>query len=405
MQNKILFNTLPKYIKPVAKFIRHKEQPSGLSTTRFIQDFSVCMIPKATFSRSLADLSENIFLEGSEESLIYFTPALIGEKAARKVFSKNLSPELRNEISTRGIELIEKSKDNVQLKERNKQILPAKAAIALTATIIPLTEFSLNYIKNLLTLKIFNKSDFKNIASLENNKENKIQQEKVKKSAKKHIGIAATLYGIILALACLIGTRGKKSKVLQQISEFILAPGTKLFKNQPKIKNFVNKYLCIDFNSENGKLVQSKGQLTTCVLVGGMGYFGASADRGKENLKETATRFPIIGLYVITGSELFEKGFKKLLYKFDKYKNIIQKDLSVPKFDELDELAEKISQRNKTNTVKEYKKLVKQKIFISGIPYVFAIGVMGFFVAGITNYFTKLRYKKAKEKALLNGEK
>ena len=29
-----------------------------------------------------------------------------------------------------------------------------------------------------------------------------------------------------------------------------------------------------------------------------------------ENLKETATRFPLVALYVITGSELVEKGFR-----------------------------------------------------------------------------------------------
>ena len=237
MQNKILINTLPKYLKPVAKFIRHKEQPSGLSTTRFIQDFSVCMIPKATFSRSIADLSENIFLEGSEESLIYFTPGVIGEHVSRKIFSKNLPKNLKNSVSIKGSELLDKAADNNKLKEDNKQVLPVKAAIALSAMLIPLTEYSLNYIKNLLTLKIFKKSDFKNIASLENNKENKLQQEKVKKSAKKHIGFAAVCYSLCLGLAALLGTKGKNSKTLQEISKLIVAPGTKLFGKFPKIKN------------------------------------------------------------------------------------------------------------------------------------------------------------------------
>ena len=86
----LTINNLPKYLRPVAKFVRHKEQASGLSTSRFIQDFSVCMVPKAIFSRSIPDLCENVFLEGSEESLIYFTPALLGEKVARKAFSKKL---------------------------------------------------------------------------------------------------------------------------------------------------------------------------------------------------------------------------------------------------------------------------------------------------------------------------
>ncbi|MBR6098792.1 hypothetical protein IKP85_03520 [bacterium] len=395
---KILMNTLPKYLKPAAKFINHQEQAAGLSTSRFIQDFTVCMVPKATFSRSIADLSENIFLEGAEESLIYFTPAILGQKVARKVFSKVLPEGLKKEVATTGVELLDKAKTDIKIKENNKQILPVKAAIALAAMAIPLTEFSLNYIKNLLTLKLFKKSDFKNIASLENNKENIAQQEKVKKSAKKHIGFAASIYAGCLGLAALLATKGRNSKILRQISEFIVAPGTKLFKNSPKAKNFVNKYLCMDFNNQDGKLVLSKGQLTTCVLIGGCGYFGASADRGKENLKETATRFPLVALYVITGSEFVEKGFKKLLNKLGKCKDLIGKDLNVPKFEELGELAEKLSKAKNTSAEKEFKSLVKQKVLISGLPYVFSIGIMGFFVAGMTTYFTKRRYKNAQNK-------
>ncbi len=394
----LTINNLPKYLKPAAKFVRHKEQAAGLSTSRFIQDFSVCMIPKATFSRSIPDLCENVFLEGSEESLIYFTPALLGEKVARKVFSKKLPDKLKKEVSVPAKDLL---KEN---KETNKQILPVKAAIALAATIIPLTEFSLNYIKNLMTLKVFKKSDFKNIASLEDKKEDTVQQQKVEKSAKKHIAIAGGIYAGLLSLAGLMATKGKNSKVLQNISEFILAPGTKLFKTKSeKAKNFCDKYFSLDFNNQDGKLVMSKGQLTTCVLTGGAGYFGASADRGKENLKETATRFPIVGLYVITGSELVEKGFKKLLKKCGKCKEIIGENLEVPEFDKLGELAETISKKKNTSAEKEYKKLAKQKVLISGFPFLFAIGVMGFVVSGLTRYFTQKRYDKAQANKGVNA--
>lgn len=386
-----LINTLPKSIKPAARFVRHQEQASGLSTSRFIQDVTTCLIPKAVFSRSLADLTENTFLETSEETLIYFVPTILGERVARKVFSSGLDKNLKKEVATTGVELIEKNAKN------NKKILPVKAAIALAAMAIPLTEFSLNYIKNLMTLKIFKKSDFKNIASLENNNEDIKHQQKVKNSAKKHIGLAASLYAGCLGLATLLATKGKNSKALQKVSEFIVAPGNKLFKNSPKAKNFVNKYMCMDFNSQNGKLCLSKGQLTTCVLVGGAGYFGASADRGKENLKETATRFPLVALYVITGSELVEKGFRKLLHKFGKCKDLIGDNLQVPKFEELGKLAEKLSKERKTSVESEYKSLVKQKVLISGLPYVFSIGVMGFFVAGMTTYFTKKRYQNAQK--------
>ena len=391
---KILINSLPKKLRPVARFLRHQESASGLSTTRYIQDVSTCLIPKAVFSRSIEDLTENTFLETSEEALIYLSPTLLGEYVARKGFSKGLSSNLKKDVAETGVNLLKKAEKNALVNENNKKVLPVKAAIALAATAIPLTEYSLNYIKNLMTLKLFNKSDFKNIASLEKNKEDIAQQEKVKQSAKKHILGAASVYAGFLGLAGLLATRGKNSKVLQKISEFIVAPGNKLFSKNEKAKNFVNKYFNMDFNkSPKGKLVLSKGQLTTCVLVGGCGYFGASADRGKENLKETATRFPLVALYVITGSELVEKGFKNLLHKFGKCKEVMNDKKETVPFEKLADLANKLSKDKGTAVEQEFKSLVKQKGLIFGLPYLFALGVMGFFVSGMTVRATKKRYE------------
>ena len=386
---KILINTLPKKLRPVARFLRHQESASGLSTTRYIQDVSTCLIPKAVFSRSVEDLTENTFLETSEEALIYLSPTLLGEYAARKGFSKGLSSDLKKEVAQTGVNLIKKGNTAA-----NKKVLPVKAAIALAATAIPLTEFSLNYIKNLMTLKLFNKSDFKNIASLEHNKEDIAHQEKVKQSAKKHIALAGGIYAGLLGLAGLLATKGKNSKVLQKISEFIVAPGNKLFSKNEKAKNFVNKYFNIDFNSSpKGKLVLSKGQLTTCVLVGGCGYFGASADRGKENFKETATRFPLVALYVITGSELVEKGFKNFLFNKGKCKDILNNKKETVPFEKFGELAQRLAKEKGTTVEQEFKSLVKQKGLIFGLPYLFALGVMGFFVSGMTVRATKKRYQ------------
>ncbi len=394
---KVLINNLPKSLRPVARFLRHQESASGLSTTRYIQDVSTCLIPKAVFSRSIEDLTENTFLETTEEALIYLSPAILGEHVARKCFSRGLNPELKKEVSETGVNLIKKAEKNLLVRENNKKILPVKAAIALAATAIPLTEFSLNYIKNLMTLKLFNKSDFRNIASLENNREDAKHQEKVKSSAKKHIIGAGITYAGFWGLAGLLATKGKNSKTLQKISEFIVAPGNKLFSKNEKAKNFVNKYFNMDFaKSPKGKLVLSKGQLTTCVLVGGCGYFGASADRGKENLKETATRFPLVALYVITGSELVEKGFKNLLYKYGKCTDVMNSKKEVTPFEELGKLAEKLAKEKGSTVDKEFKSLIKQKGVIFGIPYLFALGVMGFFVSGMTVLSTKKRYEKEK---------
>ena len=92
------------------------------------------------------------------------------------------------------------------------------------------------------------------------------------------------IYGGILASSLLLAKKGSNSKLLNNISEFILAPGSKLFKNNTKKASLINKYFGLDFANKNGKLAMSHGQLTSCVLAGGVGYFGAANDRGKQNL-------------------------------------------------------------------------------------------------------------------------
>lgn len=389
-----LFNTLPLPLKLAGKFIAHNESASGLSTSRFIQDTSTQLIPKAIFSRSKADLCENTFLETAESAVVYFLPQLLGEKIFRKVFSKNLNSNQKA--------LVGKSYEFIKNNPNKSKIIPIKAAIALTSLIIPILVFTLNYFKNLLTIKAFKQSDFVNIASLDKKDEDKNKINKVKKSAYKNLIYAFIASALSILGAILLAKKGNKSKKLMEISEFILSPGDKISKNNKKIKDFVNKYFSIDYTNENGKLNLSKGQLTSCVLIGGLGYFGAAYDRGKENFMETLFRYPIVGLYVISGSEFFENGFKRILKKSGKCRETIKNNLDVVKFDELNKLAKALSDKNNTDIKSEYKKLVKQKSLITLIPFIFSIGIMGFFVCAITNLSTKLRYKKEKKMCVNN---
>lgn len=388
-----LLNTLPLPLKLAGKFIAHNESASGLSTSRFIQDTTTQLIPKAAFSRSKADLFENTFLETAESAVVYFLPQILGEKIFRKLFSKKLTSEQK--------ELVAQSYEKLKKISTKNKIIPIKAAIALTSLIIPILVFTLNYFKNLLTIKAFKQSDFVNIASLDKKEEDKNKINKVKNSAYKNL-IRAFIASILSILsAILLAKKGSKSKTIMNISEFILSPGDKISKNNKNIKNFINKYFCIDYTSENGKFNLSKGQLTSCVLIGGLGYFGAAYDRGKENFIETLFRYPIVGLYVISGSELFENGFKRILKKNGKCKETLKDDLEVVKFTELNKLAKNLADKNNTDIKNEYKKLIKQKSLITLIPFMFSIGVMGFFVCAITNLSTRLRYKKEKSKQLV----
>lgn len=392
-----LINTLSQPLKTAAKFVNHNEQASGLSTARFIQDTTTCLGPKAVFARSKADLAENAFLEIAESCIVYLGPAFIGEKFARKFFSKKLSQDAKKLVAQPAVKLLEQNNPAL------KKVLPIKAAIALSALLIPLTEFTLNYFKNLMTLNIFKQGDFNNIAKLQNEKEDKTMQERVRKSAHKNILKAGAVFLASLATGVLLAKKGENSKILQNLSQLILAPGTKFFKKNEKAKNFFNKYFSLDFASQDGKLVLSKGQLTSCVLIGGAGYFGASKDRGKQNFLETLFRFPLVGFYIITGSEPYEKAFKKLLVKFGKCKQIIGKNLEVPSFDKIEKMAKDLALKNGTKVETEFKKLAKQKVLVSGFPFLFSLGVMGFFVAGVSNLFTRYRYNKDKEQQQKNN--
>lgn len=374
-------------LKAASKIVAIQEGGAGLSNIRFIQDTATGLVPKAVFARSKADLGENSFLELSESALVYYCPALLG-KIFKNIYARTLSPELKKQLSTPAEKLLKEGKNT-------KALMPVKAAIALGAFAIPLIEFTLNYIKNLMTLKVFKQGNFENIANLNKNKKEDIEfNKKVEKSAKKNILTAAGIYAGCLGLGTLLASKGKNSKTLQNISELILAPGSKLFKNNKKKADFINKYFSIDFADNNGKFALSKGQLTSCVIVGGAGYFGASKDRGKQNFLETLFRFPLVGFYIICGNELLEKGFRKLLYKNNKCRDLINENLEVPALKDLKKIAE-----NKGGNVNEiYKKLLKQKCFIAGVPLLFGIGVMGFFIAGTSNLFTKYRYNKTQQK-------
>lgn len=377
-----LINTLSQPIKSAARFVAYQEKANGLSGSRFVQDTAVNLVPKATFARSKADLAENTFLELSESALVYFVPTFLGEKIFRKPFTAGMSAEMKKQVA------IPFSKGKF-----DKRVVAAKAGLAMCALTIPIVEFSLNYIKNLFTLKTFKQGDFNNIASLYKKEEDNTVQDRVEKSARKNIKRAATACALSIAGGILMAKKGADSKILQNIGEAILAPGTKFFKKDSNAQKFFDKYCSLDFNGENGKLALSKGQLTSCVMIGGLGYFGAAKDRGRQNFLETLFRYPLVGFYVITGSELFENGFKSLLKKAGKCKDVIAEN---PTMEELPKLAEKLAKQRGTTVNKEFKKLAKQKCLINGVPYLFSIGVMGFFVAGVSNLFTKYRFENSK---------
>lgn len=388
----ILLDTLPKKLKPVAKFIELQEGDGNLADIRFAQDTIVNLFPKAIFSRSLADLSEMSLLEIAESILVYYFPKLLGENVFRKLYSKKLPENLKSHVADTMVELT--ANKNLQTEEVQK-LKQVKAAISISALFVPLTEFSLNYIKNIFTLKVFKQADFNNIANLNKDKREEIEkQQKVKKSAINHLKLAAGLFAGCLGLSAMLLKGKPNSKLINTISDIVLTPGNKLFPKDAKKAASFNKYFSLEFSNNKGKLGLSRGQLTSCVALGAFGYLGAAKDRGKQNFLEVLFRYPVVTFYVITGSEMFEKGFKSILQKKGIFKEVLNNKLEVPKLSELGPLAEKLAKETGKTPEEMFKKLFKQKATIIAVPFLFSLGFMGMFVAGSSRFFTQYRYNQ-----------
>lgn len=393
----------------------------NLSYTRFVQDTATNWVPKATFTRSKADLAEMSFLEFIESALFYFAPGILGaliskgltsSKAISKLIPQDTPEHLVKGLKTtlnKGLaQNVDEILTNKTLVEGGyaKKLLPLKAAIVLGCVGIPAAEYALSFAKNLFTLKVFKKADFNNIANLnKDQKEDEKLQKKVETSAKSHIKKAAIVSGAALVTGFIFAALGHKSNKLQKASEYILQPGAKISNgleklgvNSKKLQNFLKTYINFDFDFSGGKFALSKGQLAATVISGVFGYHAAAKDRGKLDELEMLTRVPLVAFYTIFGSSLFEKGFKYILHKTHKFTDLIQKEagefVKLPTRAELPVLAETIAKARKTLPEAELKRLTKEKAVISAVPFGFSLVFMGFLLSAISRFWTQYRYNK-----------
>lgn len=387
-------------------FVKSQE---NLSSTRFIQDTATNWLPKAVFARSKADFAEMSFLEFLESGIFYFASPIIGEHVLRNGIFKGIQDKGVREKVT---ELIPKSVDAIKNNKTltdtvKKQSVATKAGIALACACIPIAEYNLSFAKNLFTLKVFKKSDFNNIANLnDNQEENKEQQELVEKHSKQQLKKAAIYSTAALLGGIALAKFGAKSDKLQKVSETILEPGKKISETLHKkgiqkegLDKFLGEYLKFDFDEEKGKLALSKGQLALTAISGLFGYSKAAKDRGELDHKEVWTRVPLVVFYTIFGSSMFDAGFKKILSKKGAFPDLIQKAENgklkdIPKSVDLPKIAETLSKAKNSSAKEELKRLTKEKAIITGVPYAFSLLFMGFSLSLITRLWTQYRYNK-----------
>jgi len=391
------------------KFLKSQE---NLSTTRFIQGTLTNWFPKAILSRSVADFSEFTFLEFLESGIFYFAAPTFGEHFFRNGLFKAVQPKhLQDTISknlSRGVEDI---KNSDLAKETKNRLISTKAGMILGCITVPAMEYALGFAKNLFTLKVFKISDFNNVANLnKDKKENLEQQKRVETHSKSVLLKTGLLSAAGIGSGLLLASKGHNSKAAQKFSELLLEPGICISKGLHKIgihskntDNFLREYLKLDFDNNNGKLALSKGQLAVTCITGLFGYSEAAKDRGKLDFYEVWTRVPLVVLYTIFGSSILDSGFKKILANKGKFPELIKRDENgvigkIPTLKELPQIAEKLAKINNTSSNKELEKLIKQKSVITGVPYLFSLIAMGFTLSGVSRLWTQYRYNHQAKK-------
>lgn len=384
-------------------FLKSQE---NLSTTRFIQGTLTNWFPKAILSRSVADFSEFTFLEFIESGIFYFAAPTLGEHLFRNGLFKAIQPKhLKDTVSKNLSKGLDEIKNSDFAQETKDRLITTKAGMILGCVTVPAMEYALGFAKNLFTLKVFKISDFNNVANLnKDKKENLEQQRRVENHSKSVLLKTGLLSAAGVGTGLLLAAKGHNSSVARKFSEILLEPGVHISKglhklgiNSKNTDNFLKEYLKLDFDNNNGKLALSKGQLAVTCITGLFGYSEAAKDRGKLDLYEVWTRVPLVVLYTIFGSSVLDSGFKKILANKGKFPELIKRDENgvigkIPTRKELPQIAERLAKLNNTTFDKELDKLIKQKAVITGVPYLFSLLAMGFTLSAVSRIWTQYRY-------------
>lgn len=395
-------------VKFLDAFIKSQE---NLSSTRFIQGTMTNWFPKAVLSRSLVDFCEFSFLEFLESGLFYFAAPFFGEHLYRNKLFKAVQPKgLKNPITKNVSKSVEEIQKSALTNARKNRLITTKGGILLSCLAVPALEYSIGFAKNLFTLKVFKVSNFDNVANLNHDKKEDVnQQKRVESHSKKVLLKTGLLIPTAIVGGLTLAKHGYKSPLAVKVSKALLEPGeaiSKIFKiKSQKTNKFLKEYLKLDFVNNNGKLSLSKGQLAATCITGLFGYSAASKDRGKLDFYETWTRVPLVVLYTIFGSSLLDGGFKKILANKGQFPELIKRNADgtiadIPTRKELPAIAERLSKLNKTAKDVELAKLIKQKAVITGVPYAFSLLAMGFTLSAVSRAWTKYRYNhQAKNQA------
>lgn len=362
-----------------ANFSAMEESPVGASVILFIQDTMAVWLPKMMVVRSLAEGIEATFLEFVESALFYFTAPMLGQHVFSHWMHKKLgnnhkgTPDYVKRVDI--AQSMEKLNNQVNLEKlakewttglgattagkQMKKIIAMKFGTILATMSVVTLEYSLSFVKNLLTLGLFKTGDFNEVANLntDNHFKNKEELEADNRTRRKSIRRVVQGLGVataFMASGLVVARNGGKSKWLFNRGRKLLTgfrlPDKKWlgafrdtqwgadfsysrvfkrkgsgikgwFKKGPKKPNYkmeeVAKNAAVKSGGKQEKLIAkfglSNAQKFFIIGVGGLSYLDAT--RNRLEFVETAARVWLVTVpYLTVINDMIKKAQQKLFH-------------------------------------------------------------------------------------------
>jgi len=381
---KVFLQKAPIAQRALGNFVSLSEGTMGNQHLRFLQHAGAVWAPKALVHRSLPELAELSFLEFVETAFFYYSMPFFANKVFKNTLSKLAPKAVNPKLLTQTFAQLSKNPTAF------KAAIPVKAAIILASMGTIVGEYSLSFVKNLITEKAFRLNKFSDVVALTHTKDQKklnpnVNSPVAQKAYRRLAQCGAIALGMI-GSAALLARFGRSSPLLQKLSQGI-------------VKTF-------DFEMKHGKFDLSRPQLWGVIWFGVASYLDAARD--KLEFKEIFSRVAcVVAPYLSVGKELLEK--LNIKYFGNKYPHILNADKSGAKTIEtlveqsLSQATKQLTQQGKTVTQnavlnqanKIFQPLLKSKNQIFTYPLLSGVGVIGLLTSAINNYWTQKRYERA----------
>ena len=290
-----------------------------------------------------------------------------------------------------------------------QNVAPAKLGLAVSALGISIAlEYSLNFLKNILTEKGFHQNDFSSIVGLSKKKvEANGEESEVMKKAKKRI-----IQSMIFAVACVGG-----SFILSRYGSRMSRPIQKQIEGWANWLDFDHKKIV---NGLTGKITRQsdlgRNHLKVLMPFAILSYWDAARD-GLERI-EAGCRATITGGYIGFIQPAAAKWFNQWYGQKFAHLNIMAgkfrervKTLAVIQAESIKEAEQHFAKlginvspssiNRKAAELLRPKLRAKTQLFF--IPFLFGILVIGLFTALMNQIWTKYRFRKAMRQALQNS--